>query len=288
MVRRYSHSEPRARTGVKLKGFDTKEIRQQLGVGGAQSSPDDRGIFNLSSAEIFKVKEQRQANFHPDCTNNLMWRSKTLTCNDDGKDLEDLTTPLWVTMAGGTMPEQVYFCLYCRPQRNRTELGGNAQASTILSSMFNEALLETGSPARALQAFFTSTLRQAYHTWLPLFDLKANATTTSFVERLAPVSRRGFWGVMAIILTHIVVCGLITVAFFYKTKFSLVGNVWTTVAQVVHSEELQEVLREGTMRTDEQVYGVLRRGDGVRKRHRVQGFGEEDFAAFAPVVKPGE
>ena len=205
-----------------------------------------------------------------------------MICTD--KDLEDMSTPLWITSAGSKTPNNLYFCLFCKTQYASTVAN---QASTVLSSLFNDALLDTDSPARALQAFFSSTLRSAYYTWLPLFDMKANATTTSFVNRLAPVSRRGFWGVMAIILTHIVVCLLTTVAFFYRTNFSLLGNIWTTIAQVVHSEEAHAAVQDGTMKTDKEVYRVLNNNSGMRKRHRVQYYKQDNFVTFAPISKPG-
>ncbi|KAF2690850.1 hypothetical protein K458DRAFT_382426 [Lentithecium fluviatile CBS 122367] len=265
--------------GVKAKneGFDTTEVRKQLAAGLGNATLEERGVFQLSGEDLLKAVAEKHFELSP--------LDPSYGINDALSfpvyQQSEIPTLPWVfgavTTAWHTFT--LHFCLYCEPIANEART-----ASTLHSSIFNEALQDTGSPAIALQAHLTTVLRQAYYTWLPLFDTSANATTVSYVERLAPVSRRGFLAVMGILATHVLVCGITTYLFLKKTKYSLLGNIWASFAQVTQTEQAQVLLKDGAMRTNKEVLRVLRREGNGKMRYRVA-FDREEGVTLAPVAR---
>jgi len=129
------------------------------------------------------------------------------------------------------------FCMYC----SCDGLACTSQFPNLWDAcLFNDIIDDTGSPALALQSYLTSALQRLYYSHLPFFKEKGNASTSSFVNRLAPTSRKGYWVVMGLIGIHIVVC-LITIILFRRTKYSYLGNAWTTFAQIANSKEAQDI-----------------------------------------------
>jgi hypothetical protein len=235
----------------------------------------------LYGEDILKAMTEKQSEwFPPDFEAEV---------NGDTEDDDDrlgkwfyMATLSWVvrTYRRSLGPES-YFCVYCSVQAH-----SNASiVSTTHSSIFNDALIDTGSPALALQAYLTTALRTAYYSWLPLFDAKANATTISYVDRLAPVSWRGYWIVMGMISTHITVCGITAFFFLTRTKFSLLGNIWAAFAQVTHTKQAQLVLQDATMRTDKEVAQVLMGIGGMRRRYRTISMSNGEGVRLAPTSK---
>ncbi|KAF2742341.1 hypothetical protein M011DRAFT_529899 [Sporormia fimetaria CBS 119925] len=211
---------PRAR--ARANGFDTSSIRRQLGASKSYSM-QERGIFTLSNQEIQAevgrrrgAFQQREVGYSPRLDTPVTW---------------DVQFNQWIMKTGSSSPATLWFCSHCERLPVRGDNYGGLYrdaASAFYSKVFLDVLNETDSPALALQVHFTSTLRDVFYTWLPLYDTMADSTAVIFVGRLAPVSRRGFWTVMGVICAHLSICSAVTVAFFTKTNFSMLGNAWVS------------------------------------------------------------
>lgn len=261
-----------------MNGLDTRELQRQLGATHENTSLEERGILRLSQEEVTKTVTQKRSAFHPKRNFTINWEVDLTGFVDDYYYAANLSTPLWIVNSASIAPTTLFFCPHCEPFPNSLS---TSVASVLHASLFENVLRDTDSPALALQAYFTSLLRLVYHTWVPSFDLKQNVTTISYVDRLAPVSVRGFWIVMAIIFLHVLVCIITTVAFFTQTHFSMLGNVWAALAQVVHSKLVQEVLQQdGTMKTDKDIKRILKEKGYMERRYRASALKEDGRVAI--------
>jgi hypothetical protein len=277
LSRNLSVAEPEAPFQNYTHGFDTSGIRRQLGVSQIHHSREDRGVLSLSEEQIWATVRERRDRFHPpnvtvppdataEVVNGLIYETYNSSIY-----------PLWVASAATNMPMSLNFCLQCGRMHTLA-----ATVNLLLSSLFDHVINDTGSPALALQACFTTIMRQAYYTWLPLFDAQGNSTSLSFVNRLAPVSHRGFWAVVGIIVVHVAICTFITIRFISKTKYSLLGNIWPAISQVVYSEDAQALLQDGTMKTDNEIKRTIRHRGGRRKRYRITMREEDEAVMMVP------
>jgi len=280
LSRKQPHVQPEAQFQDRRRGYDTSQLRRQLGADPNFPTEEDRGILRLSEKEVWDTMAQNRAGFNPPNFTNPDGELEY----DDEFHVKNQRTHTWLVHAATRLPLAVHFCLQCKRSASSNEQSW--VASTLISSLFNDILLETDSPALALQASMTSAIRQAYYTWLPEFDIEGNSTSISFVDRLAPTSRRGFWAVIGIILVHAAVCTSIAVIFFSKTKYSLLGNAWPAISQVVQLEHAQALLQDGAMRTDIEVDRVIRKGGGMRKRYRTT-LNERDDTVTVVSVQSG-
>ncbi|KAF2680708.1 hypothetical protein K458DRAFT_434273 [Lentithecium fluviatile CBS 122367] len=281
--------EPTTSSRLDRTGFDTTSVRQQLGAVSVPGKLEERGILELSGEGLLEAVRKKRSGWT--CPNLAALINSTLpngTWNrpqwDYKSDWGRMPTFSWVTQTvldSMLPPTGQFFCLYCMSMSNSIS---EPPASPIHSSIFNDALTDTRSPARALQAYLTTVLRQAYYSWLPLFNAQTTTITISYVDRLAPISRRGYWTVMGILATHIVVCGITTYLFFSRTRHSLLGNVWAAYAQVTQTEQAQTLLRDGTIMSDREVLRVLKSQDGALKRYRVA-VDKDNEATLAPVSR---
>lgn len=82
----------------------------------------------------------------------------------------DLSAFNWIVAAGKSMPAALHFCLQCQKVLYTSKA---FLANALLSSLFIDTLIETDSPALALQACLTSAIRQVYYTWVPNLTSKA-------------------------------------------------------------------------------------------------------------------
>ncbi|RYP21728.1 hypothetical protein DL765_002084 [Monosporascus sp. GIB2] len=134
------------------------------------------------------------------------------------------------------------------------DVSGLEISDAILSSMFHRTIRDTGSPARALQAWRTTLARMVYYDYIGTFTAGNEdvAMVTRFREVLAPRARKGYWAVVAIIIAH-ALSFLVVTCLFYRTQGSFPDNAWHTIAQVSGSTELGDVLRSTRLATDDSI-----------------------------------
>jgi hypothetical protein len=138
------------------------------------------------------------------------------------------------------------------------------------TSLFNNILSDTDSPALALQAYFTSIARSVYYTWLPFFDSKGNATIIYYDNHQAPDSKFGFWMVTGYLTVHFFLVATITVKFFTRTKVSLIGETWPAFAQVAGFQEVQAVVQAAAaFWTDKEVVKLIEKNSSMQGRFRI-------------------
>ena len=126
-------------------------------------------------------------------------------------------------------------------------------------ALFHDALVGSGgSPAHALQSWLTTFTRQRYYDALGRFLAGAEARYVNSVVVFGPRQWGGFLGVMAMLVCHIFAVAGVTGWYVCVTRYTMMGNSWQVVAQVV-SEETLPLIRRASGLKDSEVKGIIRR-----------------------------
>lgn len=141
----------------------------------------------------------------------------------------------------------------------------SASLSPALDAMFTDIMDDTGDPAVAWQALMTSVLRNAYYNWLSIFSVSGNITTTHMVPCQRPVRKFGFYVVMAVLGTHLLLVVGVCVWFYATTSYTMMGDVWQVVEQL-RNPEVDELLAHVSTVDDHVVESAIKASDQLRKR----------------------
>ncbi|KAM7198271.1 hypothetical protein V8F33_005062 [Rhypophila sp. PSN 637] len=125
-------------------------------------------------------------------------------------------------------------------------------------ALFHDALAGTmGTPARALQSWLTTLTRQRYYDALGRFSEAAGARYVNSVEVFVPRQWGGFLGVMAMLVCHVLAVAGVTAWYLCVTRYTMMGNSWQVVSQVV-SEETLPLMRRASGLKDLEVQRIIR------------------------------
>ncbi|KAF2500493.1 hypothetical protein BU16DRAFT_248181 [Lophium mytilinum] len=160
-----------------------------------------------------------------------------------------------------------------------------------LSSFFLEAMAQNGSIASTMSSLLTILSSMAYYDQFPAYTKKGNATFVFFSNVLYPQDTRGFTAVVILILLQTLIFTVIATLFVWKTQFSMLGNDWANVAQVL-GPETEELVRGSSRAMDKEIkselemrgtrdmevgVGLLKDGEsfGITMRKRWKGSGAD-------------
>lgn len=147
------------------------------------------------------------------------------------------------------------FSLYICSQCNLN--GDFFEPDPTYTLLFHSILERTGSVARAYQSLIFWMTQTLYYKALPGFDFRGNSTMVYSTVVNIPRDWTGFTIVTAVTVTNMVCVAAITLNFLSKTKYSIYGNTWHTIAQIV-SPDTRNVLERATFSTDEHIKKVLK------------------------------
>lgn len=201
------HTEPVIGWDTDAQKFDTEAIRQQLGATREPSSLESRGIFSLNPLHS--------------------WSAPLIK---DGPTMPNIVTESANTEWDGMPNYIMLMCQKCTPGANSSNWEWIHQAQC---AVFGDIVQETGHPALALQAQFTTLFALAYFDHAVPFDYTAPATTVYFVQALMPTSRTGFVAVCCLLALHLSIVGLTALLFRSKAPDSFIGDAWVAVAQLM-------------------------------------------------------
>lgn len=98
---------------------------------------------------------------------------------------------------------------------------------------------------------------------LPLFNLAADATSTTFQQALHPHQFKGLIAVGALLCIHFLLLVILTVVFLAKTKLSLLHQTWQSIAQVAIDMDGETILHASSA-ADRTVRQTVERRGGDR------------------------
>ncbi|KAI0546828.1 hypothetical protein F4679DRAFT_587202 [Xylaria curta] len=207
----------------------TFDIRRQLGAteNGAGLSVLDRGIipFDIRPVDKQVVTTTLVSNMYSNQpTRPFVWSSITLGLVNFRA--QESSGPVYYGTClhkpdGPTVPLHLYIgsldSLWINP---------------ILSSIFSDTLEETKNPAIAMQAFFTTVLRNIYYAALPSFDYNQEVVMRMAVSKQIPSGYMGFIAVASLVAAHVVLTYTTVVMFVLKGRLLDLHNPWAVVMDV--------------------------------------------------------
>ncbi|KAL1859027.1 hypothetical protein Daus18300_009665 [Diaporthe australafricana] len=201
--------------------LDTTKLRKQLGALPDQSqAPPDRGIMSLET-DSGKLREQVEA-----------WYVEAKS--QDAANISFPTQNFLALVSKDTYSWGVWMCNKCGVDwyREYTYNISYASNDALQDQIFQEVIQSTRDTSRAWQAHYTLLGRLAYYQTLPYYDVKTNASVTSFRDVQFPQSSRGLAAVCAVLFVHLGLIVLVTTAFLTKTRVSRIGdNAWLNLVQ---------------------------------------------------------
>ena len=120
------------------------------------------------------------------------------------------------------------------------------------TSLFQDTLEQTRSPAVALQALLTLFTQMVYYERLLRLNGTERAETAFSHAALIPTQWTGFGVGMGLLFSHWVVMAIVVGLFARYTRHSLLGNHWQAVSQV-YSKDTVAVLEMADQMKDQEV-----------------------------------
>lgn len=145
---------------------------------------------------------------------------------------------------------------------------GMTNADPSLVSLFTETMANNQSIAGAMSSLITVLSSMAYYDQSAQFQVPDEVEQVYFTLYLYPHSHRGFVAVVITICVQLIVVAVIASMFLRLTQFTMIGNAWQSVAQVV-SPLTQELLKENTLSKDSNVALQLKQEGMLRDRVKV-------------------
>ncbi|KAK8137580.1 hypothetical protein PG984_003073 [Apiospora sp. TS-2023a] len=127
------------------------------------------------------------------------------------------------------------------------------------SALFLDIMNTTNNPAYALQALSTTLYQIEYFDTSYKWTVGYPATYVFSQEMSIPVHKLGLTIVVVIVAAHVIVVGTTVTMFLLRTRETLLGNVWQSVAQVI-SDRTTDILWRADSMTDKEVKKALSSG----------------------------
>ncbi|EHK20002.1 uncharacterized protein TRIVIDRAFT_209738 [Trichoderma virens Gv29-8] len=253
--------EPEIQYNASNKTWSTDAIVNMVDTT-ANASYVSRGIMSLdswtdvSSDELNEMYAQ-SPNYNPDLASSTEVTRRFLQAVIDGINTNDFYQQ-------GGINFSVYICGVCSPLGGSQISSSTWQTHPYISLVFHAVANRTASIAQAMQATFFWLYQAQYSNAIPGFDMGNDSTMTWSAEALVPVGRNGLIVVGVLVLVNLICVFAVTGLFLWRTHWSLYGNVWHAVAQLVAGSEIRPILEDATAATDEEIGDKLK-SEGIKR-----------------------
>ncbi|CAJ2504310.1 Uu.00g117040.m01.CDS01 [Anthostomella pinea] len=243
--------EPSMSLNTKTAQWQYGDVLAQMGV--TNASNEDRGIMTLVNSTQYTKTELQ------DIYNNSAYFSADVDINYYVNDFTYLLVAGLTNLPAfqGSETEKyptnytIATCLDC------TILLNALLPNEYYKVLFNGIVNTTGHAAAAIDSTLTWIVQNQYYKALPSFDFGDGATATFSKQASVPVRFAGFATIVALMLIHIASVLAIVALFWRRARFSIVGNAWHTIAQLL-SPETQDMLHGATELTDDEFMQQLK------------------------------
>jgi hypothetical protein len=216
--------------------YDTRAVREQLGAVSNPKALGERGILELNLGDFSKTQVVRYGPTVP----QFIVSSTYPNINEENSF--DFTT---------------YMCISCNVAQNGSRYD---RAHAVLATLFYDVIKDTGHPALALQAVWTTIFGMSYYDHIEQFDYNGSSTVVGYKDVLVPTSMRALIIISVILLVHLLLVLAIVIAFAMSKKPGMIGNSWGVVGQ----------LQGDTVQTYTKKYSSLRDGQ-VKAKMKEEG-----------------
>lgn len=245
-----STREPTLNYDSSSRSWITEGILRLMGVG---TDRDDasRGILKITNSN--KLTDAEVQEMFPSSINFEYLSSLGIGTVFSNQFI----TQMVHKVKGGVLTSQgpqnfsVYFCPSC-------DLNGQfLDPHPSLSTLFQAALERTGSVPPAYQSVIFWLAQAQYYRALPGFDFGSNSSIVYAKTVSVPDSWLGLTGVTIILLINMTCIAVISWLFLCRTRHSIYGDIWHTIAQIV-SPDTRYLIDRATRSTDDDVKRTLK------------------------------
>ncbi|KAI8946964.1 hypothetical protein F4801DRAFT_562622 [Xylaria longipes] len=120
--------------------------------------------------------------------------------------------------------------------------------SDDIAALFQYIINTTGRSALAIDTYLTMLSRSWYYSLLSKFDVPGYVSTAFVVEVLLPLRWSGLTAVIVLVGINTVLVWTISVLYIRRTRFTLAGNYWHAVAQLISKETSSLLEKSGEMK----------------------------------------
>ena len=119
-----------------------------------------------------------------------------------------------------------------------------------IAALFQNIINTTGRAAVAIDTYLAILSRWWYYYLFPRFDVPGYVDIVFVAEIVLPLHWRGIIAVLVLVGVNTIVMWIIAVLYVRRTRFSLAGNYWHAIAQLI-SKETIPLLDKGSEVKDE-------------------------------------
>ncbi|OQD65557.1 hypothetical protein PENPOL_c006G06315 [Penicillium polonicum] len=247
-------SEPTMSWNQPMRRYDTESMRTQLGAVRPRKPLNHRGVLALSPRSdwqpLFSDPVIPTSILNVSDTKPL--KSRSLRASNAWTFKGALAQILIRMQNEGTMVVDPGIIL------SRDSPPGIYIAHESYTSLFQDTLEQTQSPAVALQALLTLFTQMVYYEKLVRLNGTERAETAFSYAALIPTQWTGFGVGMGLLFSHWVVMAIVVGLFARYTCHSLLGNHWQAVSQV-YSKDTVAVLEMADQMKDQEVERWVKR-----------------------------
>lgn len=250
-------SEPTMSWNQPMQRYNTESTRTQLGAVRPGQPLNHRGVLALaprSDWQSFFSDADISISFEIANSSDSELNSAMLRAINVWTFMMDLADSLGAQNNGDTTVQRVdpgiIFSQY--------SFAGTSNAHESYTSLFQDTLEQTQSPAVALQALLTLFTQMVYYEKLLRLNGTERAETAFSHAALIPTQWTGFGAGMGLLFSHWVVMAIVVGLFARYTRHSLLGNHWQAVSQV-YSKDTVTVLEMADQMKDQEVERWVKR-----------------------------
>ncbi|KAI0864886.1 hypothetical protein F4860DRAFT_382635 [Xylaria cubensis] len=232
MTGNINQTEPNLAWNSTTDSFEISALQTLFGADGMHETPSQRGILAITG-KIQDPAPLSAFNVDPASVENATLASSITFGNG-------AAIGVWGNTVVGT---SVGMCNHC------VLFGGGV--SDDIAALFQYIINTTGRSAVAIDTYLTMLSRSWYYSLLPKFDVPGNVSAAFVAEVLLPLRWSGLTAVIVLVATNTVLMWIILVLYIQRTRFTLAGNYWHAVAQLVSKETIPLLEKSGEMEDED-------------------------------------
>ncbi|KAI0506208.1 hypothetical protein F5B22DRAFT_624576 [Xylaria bambusicola] len=238
--------------------IDTTDIQVLLGA--------DPKIQSLAEREVFEIDRIEDSPEHVFLTN------KNDSLPGYQQDTSALESYLISTAQALTPNSTIAVCDPCTGYSTQS-------ANTLYGSIFSGIIERTNRAAVALQSVYTVLAQTVYYDVLEVYDESYEAHVTLSRTAKVPKQASGLIAVIVLTISSLIAIGIMTALFCRHAHYTLLGETWHTLSQVVSPDTEALIHGEGII-PDGNVEKNLKGEDHYVKLQRSPGTGRVEVTLF--------
>ncbi|KUJ13429.1 uncharacterized protein LY89DRAFT_754172 [Mollisia scopiformis] len=159
---------------------------------------------------------------------------------------------------------------------------GMVNADPSLIQLFTQSMATNQSVAASMSSLLTVLASMAYYDQIAQFQTSDQVSQVYFETVLFPQHSRGFAALVIVLCLHVFIVVTAAVMFRRLTHYTMIGNAWQSVAQVV-TPMTQGLLIDNTLAKDSSVSRQLRQEGRMADRVKVGYLEDSDNGRYGLV-----